>query len=149
VVTPYCLSYLDKGKTWLDFSDNIDEASETALKSAPDGAGIVNLTVTGTFMYGSAYGHTGSYRYKVVARKVWDVVTRVKGMKGRDKQEPLKQSGPAEMQILSSYLADFSELFFSTAKAWLARVTSAKKARSLAGSFFPGPDSTPLATSTA
>src|SRR5262245_20665384 len=36
-----------------------------------------------------------------------------------------------------------------TERSWLARGTSAKKARSLDGSFLPGRDSTPLATSTA
>ena len=88
--TLYCLSCLDKGKAWLDFSDNIDEKSETALKSAPKGAGIINLTATGMFMSGAAYGHMGGYHYRFVARRVWDVVTLVKGMKGPEKEKAME-----------------------------------------------------------
>jgi hypothetical protein len=88
--TLYCLNCLDKGKAWLDFSEDIDDFSEAALKSAPKDAGIVNLTVKGTFMSGSTYGHLNGYRYRFVARKVWGVATLVKGMKKPDKEKTIQ-----------------------------------------------------------
>src|SRR5712664_1833342 len=41
----YSLDCLDKGKAWLEIPADIDDASEAAMKHAPKGAGIVNLTV--------------------------------------------------------------------------------------------------------
>jgi hypothetical protein len=77
----YCLECLDKGKAWLEVSDDIDDASQKALRRAPKGADIVNLTVSGTFVSGSTYGHSNGYRYKFVARKISDVSVILKGMK--------------------------------------------------------------------
>jgi hypothetical protein len=77
----YCLDCLDKGKAWLEIPADIDDASEKALKRAPKGAGIVNLTVSGIFESGSTYGHSNGYRYKFVARKISDAAVIVKGSK--------------------------------------------------------------------
>jgi len=77
----YCLDCLDKGKAWLEIPADIDDASQKALKRAPKGAGIINLTVSGTFMSGSTYGHLNGYRYKFVAKKITDVSVILKGMK--------------------------------------------------------------------
>jgi len=77
----YCLDCVDKGKAWLEISADIDDASQKALERAPKGAGIVNLTVSGTFMSGSTYGHSNGYRYKFVAKEIRDVSVVLKGMK--------------------------------------------------------------------
>src|SRR5882762_3278488 len=77
----YCLDCLDKGRAWLEIPNDIDEGSEKALKRTPKDAGIVNLTVSGTFMSGSIYGHLNGYKYKVVAKKISNVAVIVKGMK--------------------------------------------------------------------
>jgi hypothetical protein len=77
----YCLDCLDKGKAWLEISDDIDDASQKALRRTPKGAGIVNLTVSGIFMSGSTYGHLNGYRYKFVAKKISNVAVIIKGMK--------------------------------------------------------------------
>src|SRR5215470_16119243 len=55
--TLYCLNCPEKGRVWLDFSEDLDEASRDSLKAAPKGAGIINLTVTGSFSSGGGYGH--------------------------------------------------------------------------------------------
>ena len=89
--TLYCLTCLDKGKAWLDFSEDMDDASRQALQSAPKGAGIINLTVTGSFDAGRGYGHMGAYRYKFVVRKAWDVAILVKGMKSREKESEVEK----------------------------------------------------------
>src|SRR6266705_1777133 len=57
----YCLDCLDKGKAWLEFPIDLDDASVNALKRAPKGAGTVNLTVHGVFMSGAHYGHENMY----------------------------------------------------------------------------------------
>jgi len=77
----YCLDCLDKGKAWLEIPSDIDDASEKALKHAPKGAGIVNLTVSGTFMSGSTYGHSNGYRYQFVAKKISNISVVLKGAK--------------------------------------------------------------------
>jgi hypothetical protein len=77
----YCLACLDKGKAWLEISNDMDSASEKALKHAPKNAGIVNLTVTGIFMSGSTYGHLNGYRYKFVANKVRNISIVSRGMR--------------------------------------------------------------------
>ena len=82
----YCLDCLDMGKTWLEIPWDIDDASKKALRRAGKDAGIVNLTVRGTFMSGSAYGHLGGYRYKFVAEKISNVVVIVKGMKALEEE---------------------------------------------------------------
>jgi len=83
----YCLDCLDKGKAWLEISDDIDDSSQKALKRAPKGAGIVNLTVSGTFVSGSTYGHSNGYRYKFVARKISNVSVILKGMKSAAEEQ--------------------------------------------------------------
>ncbi|HKV60592.1 MAG TPA: hypothetical protein VJO16_01655 [Candidatus Acidoferrum sp.] len=77
----YCLDCLDKGKAWLEIPADIDDASRKALKRAPKGAGIVDLTVIGTFMSGNTYGHSNGYQHKFVAKEISDVAVIVKGMK--------------------------------------------------------------------
>ncbi len=77
----YCLACLDKGRAWLEISADIDEASEKALKHAPRDAGILNLTVSGTFVSGSTYGHLNGYRYKFVVKKISNLAVIDKGMK--------------------------------------------------------------------
>jgi hypothetical protein len=76
----YCIDCLDRGKAWLDFSEELDKSSERALKRIPK-AGIVNLTVTGVFSGPGEYGHMGGYRYRFVANKVESVAVISKGMK--------------------------------------------------------------------
>lgn len=76
----YCLDCRDKGKTWLEFA-NLDDESDRAVRRLPKGGGIVNLTVQGVFASGATFGHENGYHYKIVARKVSDVVIVQKGMK--------------------------------------------------------------------
>ena len=75
----YCLDCLEKGKVWLD-TGALDTASERSLSKLPD-AGIVNLTVQGTFMTGGTYGHQNGYRYQVTADKITDLKVIQKGIK--------------------------------------------------------------------
>lgn len=82
----YCLDCLDKGKAWLEIPVDIDDASEKAMRRAPKGAGIVNLTVHGTFFSGSTYGHLNGYRYKLVAKNISRVAVIVKGMKSVEEE---------------------------------------------------------------
>ena len=77
----YCLDCLDKGPAWLEIPYDLDDASEKALKRLPEGAGIVNITVQGTFMGRGSYGHLGGYHYQLVAKKITNVAVIVKGMK--------------------------------------------------------------------
>jgi hypothetical protein len=83
----YCLDCLDKGKAWLEIPTDIDSASAKAMKHAPKGAGIVNLTVSGTFMSGSTYGHSSGYRYQFVAKKIREVSVVLKGMKSAAEEQ--------------------------------------------------------------
>ena len=82
----YCLNCRDKGRVWLDFSDEMDSDSKNALRSIPEGIGIVNMTLTGVFETGQAYGD-GGYRHRLVARKIWDVVVLVRGAKRSEKEK--------------------------------------------------------------
>jgi hypothetical protein len=63
----YCLNCLEKGKAWLELPSDLDNKSLKSLKHAPKGAGIVNITVRGTFISGGHYGHLNGYSYKLVA----------------------------------------------------------------------------------
>jgi hypothetical protein len=83
----YCLDCLEKGKAWLEIPVDIDNSSQQALKRAPKGAGIINLTVTGTFMSGSTYGHSNGYRHKFVAKRISDVSVILKGMKSPEEEK--------------------------------------------------------------
>ena len=85
----YCLDCLDKGRAWLDFTDDLDRESEKALRRTRDG-GIFNLTVEGTFESGSTYGHLNGYRYRFVAHKVRNVAVISKGIK------PIEEERKAE-----------------------------------------------------
>jgi hypothetical protein len=88
----YCLDCLDKGKAWLEIPADIDDASEKAMKQAPKGAGIVNLTIQGTFMSGGTYGHLNGYRYQFVAKEISNVAVVLKGMKSlAEEKEAEKQ----------------------------------------------------------
>jgi hypothetical protein len=81
----YCLDCLELGRAWLEIPENLDAASEKALKRMPKAAGIVNLTVRGVFYSGGHdYFH---YRYKFVATEISDVVVVVKGERVSDKKK--------------------------------------------------------------
>jgi hypothetical protein len=83
----YCLDCLDRGKAWLELPDDLDQVSSKALKRAPKGAGIVNLTAEGVFMGRGNFGHMNGYHYKFVAHQVRDVVVVLKGMKRPAEEE--------------------------------------------------------------
>lgn len=87
----YCLDCLDKGKAWLGFTHDLDDTSERALKRVPKYAGIVNLTVHGTFHGPGGYGHLNGYRYEFVADKVSSVVVISKGMKPVEEERRLER----------------------------------------------------------
>jgi len=82
----YCLGCRDKGRVWLDFSADLDRASANIFRSIPQGAGIVNISLTGTFETGSSYGD-GGYRHKFVVRKAWDPVVLERGAKNSEKEK--------------------------------------------------------------
>ncbi len=84
----YCLGCRDKGRVWLDFSGDLDKASESIFRSIPQGAGVVNISLTGRFETGSAYGD-GGYRHKFLVRKAWDPVVLVRGAKNSEKEKKL------------------------------------------------------------
>jgi hypothetical protein len=90
VSTFYCIDCLEKGRAWLDFSDDLDDASQKALRRAPKGTGIINLTVTGTFMSGGHYGHLG-LKYGFLARRVSDVSVLLKGTKKPDEERAIEE----------------------------------------------------------
>jgi hypothetical protein len=83
----YCLDCLVKDKVWLEFGSDLDDSSHKALRRAPKGAGIVNLTVQGTFKSGGSFGRLAGYRYELTARNIRDVVVVQKGMKNRAEEE--------------------------------------------------------------
>ena len=83
----YCLDCLDKGRVWLESSDEMDDASAKLLKHIPKGSRIVNLTVQGIFMTGSSYGHMNGYRHQLLMRKVSDLVVLQKGMKSVEEEK--------------------------------------------------------------
>lgn len=83
----YCLDCLDKGKAWLEIPGDINDASIKALRRAPKDAGIVNITVRGTFMSGSHFGHLNGYPYQIVVRQVTDVAVVLKGMKSPEQEK--------------------------------------------------------------
>ena len=62
----YCIDCLDRGKAWLEIPPDLDNTSDKALRRAPKGAGIVNLTVQGVFVSGGRFGHMNRYPYKFV-----------------------------------------------------------------------------------
>lgn len=87
----YCLDCLDMGKAWLEVFSELDPVSERALKKMPEGAGVVNVTVEGTFMSGSTYGHQNAYRYKFVARRISNVAVVLKGMRAPAEERAAEQ----------------------------------------------------------
>ncbi len=86
----YCVTCRDNGKVWLDFSDDMDDASQRAINTAQKDAGIVNLSVTGVFKTGGSYGHLGGFRHKFIVRKAWDVVVLSKGMKDPTREKEIE-----------------------------------------------------------
>ena len=86
----YCLDCLDRGKAWLDFGDDLDRASEKALKHTKRG-GVFNLTVQGTFLGEGRYGHLGDYQYRFIAYKVSNVAVISKGMKPVEEERKLEK----------------------------------------------------------
>ncbi|HET9838626.1 MAG TPA: hypothetical protein VFR84_10350 [Candidatus Angelobacter sp.] len=88
----YCLDCLDRGKAWLEPSfSSLDESSRRRLKRIPKGAGIVNLTIQGTFHAGDTYGHLNGYRYEIMADTIRNLVVLSKGMKNRNKEEEIEK----------------------------------------------------------
>jgi hypothetical protein len=73
--------------TWLDVSAELDDESTKALKRIPKGAGIVNITVQGTFRSGGHFGHLNGYPYEFIARKLSRITIVSKGMKGVKEEE--------------------------------------------------------------
>jgi hypothetical protein len=68
-----------------------DRKSETEFSKAPDGAGIVNVTVTGIFVYGSTYGHLNGYRYQLTVTKIRNLVVLQNGMRSAEKERTLEE----------------------------------------------------------
>jgi hypothetical protein len=83
----YCVDCLDKGKAWLEIPFNSDGPVAKQLKRAPQGAGVVNLTVQGTFRSGGSFGHMGGYRHEFTVRKISNLVVVLKGMKDISEEE--------------------------------------------------------------
>lgn len=83
----YCLDCIDRGKAWLDLPNDLDEASAKALKKAPKYAGIVNVTVQGTFVAGSTYGHQNGYRYQFTAQSIKNLIVVYKGKLNAEKEQ--------------------------------------------------------------
>jgi hypothetical protein len=82
----YCLECADKGRAWLEFPFDADDDSFKALKPAPKGSGIVNMTVQGRFVSGGHFGHSNGYPYKFIAKRVSDVAIVQRGMKSIAKE---------------------------------------------------------------
>jgi hypothetical protein len=83
----YCIDCLDRGKAWLEIPPDLDNTSDKALRRAPKGAGIVNLTVQGVFVSGGRLGHMNGCPYKFVVHKVRDVAVVLKGMRELAEEE--------------------------------------------------------------
>jgi hypothetical protein len=83
----YCIDCSLKEMTWLDVSSELDDESTKALKRIPKGAGIVNITVQGTFRSGGHFGHLDGYPYEFIARKLSRITIVSKGMKGIKEEE--------------------------------------------------------------
>ena len=81
----YCLDCLDKKAVWLDVPADLDRDSERALKRAP-GAGIVNVTVEGTFRSDGPFGD-GGYPHAIIVKKLRQVAVVSSGMKSLAEQE--------------------------------------------------------------
>jgi len=69
----------------------LDAESERAFKKMPKGAGIVNVTVVGTFHFGGSYGHLNGYRYELIAQKISDVAVVYKGKLNAEKEKKAEQ----------------------------------------------------------
>lgn len=87
----YCLECRDRGRAWLDLSSDVDEASERRLKKTPKGAGIVNLTIQGTFRAGGNYGHMNGYHYEIMPNRISDIKILQKGMKSPKEAEEIEK----------------------------------------------------------
>jgi hypothetical protein len=83
----YCLSCRDKGRVWLEFPVDLDASATKALKRAPKYAGIVNVTVEGTFIKCRGCGHLNAYPFQLTGNKASNVSVLIKGMKGPDEEE--------------------------------------------------------------
>ena len=83
----YCLDCQELDKAWFEIPLNLDDASVRALRRAPEGAGIVNLTVRGVFYSGGHFGHENMWHYEFVAKQITDVVVVVKGLPISDKKK--------------------------------------------------------------
>lgn len=82
----YCLGCEKGGRVWLQLPFYFDDkSSEIEFNKAPDGAGIVNVTVTGRFEYGGTYGHLNGYRYQLTVKKVRNLVVLQHGMKSAER----------------------------------------------------------------
>jgi len=87
----YCIDCLDGGKTWLEFSGDMDKASEKQLKRSPKDAGIVNLTVQGVLECCAGFGHLNGYRFQLTAQRISKVVVLSKGMKPPAQEQQIEK----------------------------------------------------------
>ena len=65
--------------TWLDVPSELDDASTKALKRVAKGAGIVNITVQGTFRSGGHFGLMNGYSNQFTVHKLSNVAIVSKG----------------------------------------------------------------------
>ena len=86
----YCLDCRER-KVWLDFSTDLDDASQKALKHIPKGAGLVNVTLNGVFVGPGSYGHLNGYRYRFTAEKVENVAVVYKRMGPIEKERAAEE----------------------------------------------------------
>jgi hypothetical protein len=82
----YCLSCLDRGKTWLSISSDLDRDSENEWRKAPE-SGLVNLTVTGELLTGGTFGHLNGYQHEFAATKVRNLVVLAKGLQSLERRK--------------------------------------------------------------
>jgi hypothetical protein len=87
----YCLDCQDQGKVSLETPTDLEDTSGKALKKIPTGGGIVNLTVRGIFVSDGSFGDSNSYRYKIEAVEISDVVVLLKGTKSREEEEKIEK----------------------------------------------------------
>lgn len=64
----YCLGCIDRGRVWLDASPNLSRRDAKKLTSHHSSTS--NILVEGKFVTeGGPFGHSGAYRYKLVAER--------------------------------------------------------------------------------
>lgn len=76
----FCLSCEGESKVWLEFSEDLNEKSEAALRKAPKDHGVINAVFTGTFRTMGPYGD-GGYRFELEVKDVKNVEVVSKDIK--------------------------------------------------------------------